>query len=415
MFHKPAALIFFLSLFSLLTFPQKIQIPWPEITDSTEMVDTRSVSIVFAERFTAYLDTLDIWFSSEFPGARANSIKQPNDSTLEILIRPENHPINMSPWYAFRLWTDGAKAIHVRLKYKNGTHRYIPKFSHDGIHWTRMNASAVQVNETDSSATFRIRLDGEGQWIAAQELITSRDAYQWIRTLSARPHIQQEIIGYSHGGKPVIAMDIGSGEKENVLVVLSRQHPPEITGYLEMVNFVETLCGNDRTAVKFRKKFRTLVVPMMNPDGVDQGHWRHNIGGVDLNRDWRFFNQPETAAFRRFILEEVDTTQAILWFAIDFHSTQTDLFYLHHEGNMPGGKTIALEWLQTINAEFPAHPFSPEPTGMTAQISKNWFMHELRAEGVTYEVGDQTPREIIRKRGSFAAISLMKMLLKKIR
>ena len=34
------------------------------------------------------------------------------------------------------------------------------------------------------------------------------------------------------------------------------------------------------------EKFRVLAFPLMNPDGVDLGHWRHNAGGIDLNRDW---------------------------------------------------------------------------------------------------------------------------------
>ena len=37
-----------------------------------------------------------------------------------------------------------------------------------------------------------------------------------------------------------------------------------------------------------------IVYPLMNPDGVDEGHWRHNTGGIDLNRDWAHYNQPET-------------------------------------------------------------------------------------------------------------------------
>jgi len=414
MFFKSASVTFFLSLTSLLTFPQNILIPWPEITDSSEYVDTRTVPISFTDHQTVFLDTLDIWMSTEFPGSRVNGFKQTNDSTLELIIRPENTPINMSPWYAFRLWSPTNKTVYIRLLYKHGTHRYPPRISPDGIEWTKMDPSEIHVNDEDSSAVFKILLPQEARWISAQELISSQDTYQWIHTLSAKPIVQNKIIGYSHRGKPILAMDIGLEKKENVLVILSRQHPPEVTGYLEMVSFVETLCGKERIAKKFRKRFRILVLPLMNPDGVDQGHWRHNSGGIDLNRDWRFFNQPETFAFRKFIIEEVDTSQAKLWFAIDFHSTQTDLFYLHKEENMPDGKTIALEWVHDINAQFPNNTFSPEPTGVTAQISKNWFMHELHSEAVTYEVGDQTDRDVIRDRGRYAALALMKILLKKI-
>ena len=84
-------------------------------------------------------------------------------------------------------------------------------------------------------------------------------------------------------------------------MVFGRQHPPEVTGWLAMKAFVETLNGDSKLAKKFRKKYTTYVVPLMNPDGADLGHWRHNAGGVDLNRDWSQFHHPETQAVRDFL------------------------------------------------------------------------------------------------------------------
>ncbi len=42
-----------------------------------------------------------------------------------------------------------------------------------------------------------------------------------------------------------------------------------------------------------------LILPLLNPDGMALGHWRHNLGSVDLNRDWGIFGQPETTAVTR--------------------------------------------------------------------------------------------------------------------
>ena len=44
---------------------------------------------------------------------------------------------------------------------------------------------------------------------------------------------------------------------------------------------------------------------MPNPDGVDSGYWRHNSNGVDLNRDWIEFTQPETKAIKQFLESKV--------------------------------------------------------------------------------------------------------------
>lgn len=96
-------------------------------------------------------------------------------------------------------------------------------------------------------------------------------------------------------------LKIGKANDKKMILILSRQHPPEVTGYLAMQSFVETICGEGDTATKFREVYNTYVIPNLNPDGVDNGHWRHNSGGVDLNRDWEDFNQPELQAVKRFI------------------------------------------------------------------------------------------------------------------
>ena len=64
---------------------------------------------------------------------------------------------------------------------------------------------------------------------------------------------------------------------------------------MAMQEFVRSVLGNTRLAVDFRKEFEIIIVPMLNPDGVDEGNWRHNAGGVDLNRDWDLFVQPTKA------------------------------------------------------------------------------------------------------------------------
>jgi hypothetical protein len=50
----------------------------------------------------------------------------------------------------------------------------------------------------------------------------------------------------------------------------------------------------DDQAAGFPRKAPHRAGANANPDGVDKGHWRLNDGGVDLNRDWGPFTQPET-------------------------------------------------------------------------------------------------------------------------
>ncbi|MCK4630877.1 MAG: hypothetical protein KAT40_05505, partial [Bacteroidales bacterium] len=90
------------------------------------------------------------------------------------------------------------------------------------------------------------------------------------------------------------------------------------------------------------------------------------------------------------------------------------IFYYSEKNINPDKEIITLKWINSINKRFPDNSFNPEPTGITSQVSKNWFLNEIKAESITYEVGDNTPRDIINKRGKEAAKQLMKIMLKDI-
>jgi predicted deacylase len=74
------------------------------------------------------------------------------------------------------------------------------------------------------------------------------------------------------------------------------------------------------------ERFRFLIVPELNLDGIAQGHWRTNAGLKDLNRDWGPFEQPETRAVRNalFDLIEVGARPMLL---LDFHATRRTVLY----------------------------------------------------------------------------------------
>ena len=95
---------------------------------------------------------------------------------------------------------------------------------------------------------------------------------------------------------------------------------------------METVCDDSDLARPFRDNFAVVVYPLMNPDGVREGYWRHNINGVDTNRDWQQFRQPEPRAIRDDLLA-TDLVDVV--FALDFHSTQKTIFYVLEESEGP--------------------------------------------------------------------------------
>jgi len=362
-----------------------------------------------------------IFVSNEFDGARLNGIVMINDTIISTLITSENTPINPSPWYAFKLWADKKQEITLALTYpEDVNHRYHPKKSRDGVNFKRMDSSKffiknkiVEGKPKFSGATMKLSLSSDTLWISAQELLTTSNNESWIEGLSKKSFITNSKAGESREGRPINVLKIGESDDKAMIVVISRQHPPEVTGYLAMKAFVETLSLDNEDAIAFREKYNTYVFPLVNPDGVDNGHWRHNMGGIDLNRDWEDFNQPETRLIRDFFENKVKDSGGKIYFFVDFHSTWQDIYYTidpEQQGNMPG---LVPALISAIGKELENYEPNIKPSpGIGKRVtSTSYFFYEHGAESLTYEIGDKTPREFVKKKGEITAKKLIELLL----
>ena len=69
------------------------------------------------------------------------------------------------------------------------------------------------------------------------------------------------------------------------------------------------------------------------------------------------------------------------------------------------------KWLKGIEESIPGYTIKDEPSDMNRPVSKNWFFTQFKAEGLTFEIGDNTPRDLIRLKGQIAAQKMMEILL----
>ncbi len=360
------------------------------------------------------VDSGSIWVSNEFSGARMNDFYKVSDSLYRVVITPENHPVNNSPWYAFKIWSDTARTINLQLQYQHGDHRYIPKLSSDGTHWQRIDSTQFREDTTAGIATLTLDLNQQKRWVSAQELVTMDKYQQWADSLATASYVSLDTVGYSHQQRPITKMTISEvpeSEPRGVMIITGRLHPPEVTGALASQHFLNEVSSDTELASEFRKSFEVWAYPLANPDGVQQGHWRHNAGGVDLNRDWQAFNQPETRAIRDDLLPLQNDSLRTVFYGIDFHSTDENIFYPIERKVKTFPDDFTYRWIDSLKKEFPDNPMAVEPFDTSSPITKNWIYHTFGADAVTYELNDQADRDSIRAISRESAQIIMRQLL----
>ncbi len=329
---------------------------------------------------------------------------------LEITILPESKPpINPSPWYSFRLNPKKAGNLKLKLRFVDGYARYWPKISHDGHQWQAMQETDVVLDNDGNGFSISLTLGNGPLWISGQELLASNFYNDWLMEFGAIPDVTVSTLGSSTQGRPINALTTVGGEE--FVLLMGRQHPPEVSGAIAMQAFVRTVLDDTDLARAFRQRFSLLIVPLVNPDGVALGHWRHNVGGVDLNRDWGPFTQPETRLIARQLQQRESAGEKIR-LMLDFHSTKSNVFYTQadEENTMPAN--FASTWLQRTAAREPGIDFQRIANLNSGQANaKNYFFTRYGIPSITYELGDETDRQQITNSAPIFAEEMMRLLL----
>ena len=342
-----------------------------------------------------------------FSTAALASCRFLDDARLEVVIAPEDAPpINCSPWYAFRARSlDGnVHPLRIDFRYTACEHRYTPKASSDWQGWRALTPIDGQ------EAAFELQVGNEPSYIAAQEILPAETYARWLESYRGRDFARLTTIGQSVEGRDIQALEFGNPSAPLLVLVLGRQHPPEISGAKALMAFVQTLAQDTSDAIAYRERVQTVIVPLVNPDGVQNGHWRHNAGGVDLNRDWGVYSQPETRAVRDLLDARLQQGADIVML-LDFHSTGRDVLYtLPEDADLrPAGLMEA--WIAAVEQHAAPFSFALSP-GYSAGsgVSKNHLHERFGIPAITVELGDNTDRDEVARAGRATALALIDVL-----
>jgi hypothetical protein len=351
-------------------------------------------------------------FDNDFSGARLNGCAQLGAHDFKVIVSPENEPINPSPWFAFKVSADTAQRIALHFDYTYDGPHGRPWLSADGKNWTRVPTNFYTRGPETNMATLRLDVGKNPVWVAAWDMVGLKEINDWADKICRLPFVKSGSAGVSIENRPLRDFILSATTNKNYVFVIGRQHPPEITGSIGLMSFVDTLAGDSSLARKFCKQFQIVVVPVVNPDGVEHGHWRSNLGGVDLNRDWRDFSQPETVVLRDFILHIASAPGATPELFVDFHSTGTNVFYSVPQAKNDAHQNFTDHWLAALKHDCPKFSFERDDDhNATEATSKAWANAALHVPAITAEFGYSTDRRLVREAARIEAEDMMKLLL----
>ena len=372
------------------------------------------ISPLFASNITTNkecsTDTVKIDFN--FSGSGNLSCEVIKSDYIKIFINPElDDSINPSPWFAFRK-SEHSKSIKLALDYKNYHHRYHPKISIDKKSWNKIDEANISKKENGKIVVIDFLPSSQKNYVASQELITNFWYNKWYNELENSGRVRREVIGFSVLKNPIPMFFVEKNINNPYILILGRQHPPEVTGAFAMKGFINQLLNKNSLSDSFLKNYNILFVPLMNPDGVMNGYWRYNENKKDLNRDWGIFIQPETEAVNKKLTELKNKKLALF---IDFHSTFKNLFYISDIAEESPMKNFLEDWLLGSRKSLSEANYKYEIINSFNKdngVSKNYIYNKYKIPSVTYEVSDNEDRDVIQKSSSILAINLMELLLK---
>ena len=268
--------------------------------------------------------------------------------------------------------------------------------------------------------------------------MTSALSEQSIRELeSCYPFVKVENLTTTVFGRPVLALEIGDGERE--VLFTAAHHANEWITATVLLKFAEELAEAIQSGGKiWGVPARTVaeaatirLVPMVNPDGVDlvtgavsegsveyttaQGiaagfpdipfpdGWKANLLGVDLNlqypagwlkaREIKFgqgytrpaprdyvgrapLTQRETVALARYT-EDVDPALVLA-----YHTQGKVIYWQYEDYAVPGAEALAEEFARVSGYALEETPETSAYAGY-----KDWFIKTFRRPGFTIEAG----------------------------
>ena len=260
--------------------------------------------------------------------------------------------------------------------------------------------------------------------------ITAADNDRYIQQIiSAYPFCETEVIATTAYDRPVRTLEFGHGERK--VLLSASHHANEWITSLVLLKYAEEFCAQAARNPSLLEQATVVMVPMVNPDGVDlvtgaivpgsipyeatqrlsesypnipvPDGWKADLLGVDLNlqypagwlqaREIKFsqgFTRPGprdyvgraplTQVEAKAMEELTDDFEPDV--VVAFHSQGELIFWQFQDTEVPGARELGEAMARASGYSLSETPYNSSFAGY-----KDWFIQEYRRPGYTVEVG----------------------------
>ena len=176
---------------------------------------------------------------------------------------------------------------------------------------------------------FTHRFTADRVWVAMRYPFTPGYLAAWLRDLAARAEadagleLKQYVIGGTVGGYPMTIVTIGEDREHPrpTLLFYAREHAQDHDASFTVQGAAEYLLSDDPRALRLRKLYTFVLIPMLDPEGAARGHHDRIRSGFREEADLR---KPEGELYHGWLMRWVHEFNQSVDLVINLHNFENN-------------------------------------------------------------------------------------------
>ncbi len=177
--------------------------------------------------------------------------------------------------------------------------------------------------------TFTHRFTADRVWVAMRYPFTPDYLAMWLGDLAARAEadegleLRQYNIGNTVGGYPMHIVTIGEDHDHPrpTLLFYAREHAQDHDASFTVQGAAEYLLSDDPRALRLRKLYTFVLIPMLDPEGAARGHHNRIRSGFREEADLR---KPEGGLYHDWLMRWVGEFNQRVDLVINLHNFENN-------------------------------------------------------------------------------------------